>query len=142
MYGCGAVNDLCVDLQTRIHILKPSLQVKGHETTGADHQHDFVLQEQYSCSTLALQSVCWWEPAYSPLAYSASDQPDPAVISQSQRCLRRGKQMVVSGAWGSVLRGYGEDAAVGKDGPVAIEEGAECCMMLGIQVKEEVDLLR
>jgi len=40
--------------------------------------------------------------------------------------------MVISGTWGSVLRGYGEDAAVGEDGPVAIKEGAECRTMLGI----------
>jgi len=49
---------------------------------------------------------------------------------------------VVYSAWGAVLVRYGEDAVIGKDASVAIDEGAGCCAMLGAAVEEEAGLLR
>jgi len=69
------------------------------------------------------------------------DAPDPAVVPQPQHCLLRGRLGIVCGARGAVLGGYGEDAMVGENASMAIEEGAERYPMAGIAAIEMVDAL-
>src|SRR5258705_3701364 len=67
-------------------------------------------------------------------------QIQPSSRNLNNICREGGKHQVVRGAWRAVPGRYGEEAVVGEDVSVAIEEGDGCDAMRSVTLKKEVDL--